>query len=237
MVWRTRGAMAGSALLLAAGLANPALLWGQELEDDFVSFSLELRVELRDYFAGPLAEGDPGRWHAEYVEGGDVTLELRDEGLDVRVGGSYRMEDLAARAAPILVDGCGNQWVRHWEDPAQVEWESEFSAEVVDDGPLIAVWYRPAAVSLVDPGGRRARRGCAGSDEEDPPRRRTLAFDPSDLGATTESGLPAVRADGSVLIAIVPWARLASGDPISHGVRYGDSRVGFRARLELVPTF
>lgn len=237
MVSKTRGAVAGSAFLVAAGLVGPSFLAGQGVEDDAVSFSLELRVELRDYFAGPLGDGDPGRWRAEYFEGGEVTLQVLDEGLAVRLAGSHQVEDLSARAAPLLVDGCGNQWVRRWEDPARVEWESELSAEVVDDGPVVAIWYRPPSVSLMDPGGRRARRGCEGSDEDDPSRRRTLAFDPSDLGSVTESGLPAVRGDGSVLIAILSWDDLTSGNRITHGVTYGDSRVGIRTRLALVPTF
>jgi hypothetical protein len=227
---------AGWAVLPAALLLHPLPAAGQAEEGVSASFTVEIRAELRDYFPGPFAEGDEGTWRASYVESGEWVFALEPSG-SVELSGGQGVDDLEASARPILVDGCGNQWVREWQDPARVEWESEVRAELVLADEAVAVWYRPIRASLVDPGGPRGKGDCYDPDEEDEAGRADLVFDPSDLRqrADTESGLPAVRGDGFVLLALIPLESLVAGDEVTRRVRYGDARMGFRARVELRP--
>lgn len=229
-------ALAGVALSWL--LALPCTAGAQGLDVEKISVAVELRVQLRDSFMGRARADDTGAWSARYVERGEWTLERARDG-SYRLDADHSVRDLTARAAPVMTDGCGHEWVREWEDPARVEWESQVSAEAVLGGEVVAVWYAPVRPSLIDPGGRRGKGDCYDPDEEDAASRTALIFDPSGLRGRmdTESGLPAVRDDGRILLALIDWADLASGERIDRRVRYSDEGVRFRGRLELGPPF
>lgn len=228
-------------LLLLAGL-TPFPVAAQLTADERAEFQMELRVGLQDQFLDPLPDGDVATWQARYVESGTLVFSREaDEAFETfRISGRHRVTGLMSDAAPVLTDGCGNRWTRKLEDPAHVESESRVSLGVVeggDRGVMLAIWYRPVSFSLVDPGGPRGKGDCENSAAVDRPQRRTLAFAGDDLMGTmqTEAGPAAMRDDGMVLLGVVSWDDLASGEEIRRSVNYRDSHVRFRARLTLVP--
>lgn len=227
-------------LVLTSGLVWSAEAAGQERERAPFGFKVTLRVELRDHFDGAIRTEPGDAWRASYMETGEWVLHREVDELgdaEVSLDARRRVRDVDVRASRLIADGCGNEWLREFEDPARVERESEVQLEPTPEG-AVAVWYRPLRPSLIDPGGPRGRGECADAPE-DSRERVPLIFDPMGLERRidTESGLPAVRPDGSILLAVLPWSAFESGKEVRRGVRYGDSATRFRARLQLEPAF
>lgn len=238
---------AAGLLLVAAAAAAPSSPAVAQTPDqtphvERAEFSLELRVGLQDRFPGRLPDGEVDAWQAGYLEAGEIVFSRESDGAfeTFRVSALQSVQGLRADVAPTHTDGCGNRWNRRWEDPAHVESESRVSLEVVEGGEagvMLAIWYRPVSFSLMDPGGPQGMGECADGEMTDPPRRRTLTFEGEGLqeAMETEAGPSAMRDDGMLLLGVVAWRDLVSGDEVVRSVDYRYGHVRFRSRLTLTP--